>query len=316
MKSSVTFLTTMVAIWLPACTGGTTSGPTPPSAQEDSAHTDAEDTVDGVDGRQSPGDAQDPVDTQSPPRRDTAPLLDGTPSDAEPSDTARPPAEDTSAAIDSSPADTEPSDTASPATDAADDALADVEPSDTGTTEADTKADTVPADTVLADSGAAEVVAEDTGGTPETSAPDGNTDAGVDIAEDTGELPGNGPVIEGCEPMGPGEYIHSVEFVPASPDNCSETVVIIHGVHPGLGYGFGTTNTGKCQPPFNCGVEAKLTLSLSASKNGDNPDGPEYAHELSLGTLEAYNYCVVGKYSAPNGISETIQATIEVTACP
>jgi len=119
-----------------------------------------------------------------------------------------------------------------------------------------------------------------------------------------------GPVIDGCDPSGPGQHIHSIEFAPANPHDCTETVAIVHGVHPGLGYGFGVTNTAKCQPPFNCGLEAKLTVSLMVSTNGDNLNGPGYVHELPLRKSEAYDYCVVGNHTAPNGIKETIQTTI------
>ena len=168
-------------------------------------------------------------------------------------------------------------------------------------------------DVGLDDVGSAEDVATVDAGISDDDVDESNAD--VAPASDAGSVE-EGPVIDGCEPTGPGEYIHKIEFVPADPDDCTETVAIVHGVHPGLGYGFGTTNTGKCQPPFNCGpIESKITLSLLASKNGDNPDGPEFAHTVQLKLLKAYDYCVVGEYTAPNGISETIQSTISVTAC-
>jgi hypothetical protein len=297
MKTSTMILIAALSLCVPACSDTKTGGPSDVSDIPDETSTpDGSDVAQDTDSNAGDTGQADSAEVDTTPiDPDT-----GAPADSQGTDGAgdAPPSPDT--ALQDTGTDT--GDDASDVVNAPD-----ADADDAGTVDAGiADADGSPADLVTPD-----VAPEDTGAVADIVGPDNGA---ADVV-DAGDSGAGGPVIEGCEPTGPGQHIHSVEFVPANPDNCTETVAVIHGVHPGLGYGFGTTNTGKCQPPFNCGVEAKLTLSLSASKSGDNPDGPEYAHELKLGTLEAYSYCVVGKYTAPGGISETIQSTIAVTPC-
>ena len=299
MKISTAIFVLALGLCVAACSDTKTGGPSDvPDVPGETSTPDESDVVRDTDSNTGDlGKADTPQGDTTPIDPDT-----GAPADSHGTDGAG----DAPAAPDTVPHDTgtDTTNDASDVVNAPDVDADDAEPAplDTGIADADGS----PADLVTPD-----VAPEDTGGVADMAGPD----SGVVDVVDAGDSGAGGPFIEGCEPTGPGQHIHIVEFVPANPDNCTETVAIIHGVHPGLGYGFGTTNTGKCQPPFNCGVEAKLTLSLSASKSGDNPDGPEYAHELKLGTLKAYSYCVVGKYTAPGGISETIQSTISVTPC-
>ncbi len=65
------------------------------------------------------------------------------------------------------------------------------------------------------------------------------------------------------------------------------------------------------QAPGACQVKHTLGRHKHLAPAGTTPT----AHELKLGTLEAYSYCVVGKYTAPGGISETFQSTLAVTPC-
>jgi hypothetical protein len=124
------------------------------------------------------------------------------------------------------------------------------------------------------------------------------------------------PALDGCQPTALGDYVQGVAIVPANPDDCTDAAIVVSGSHPGTGYGFGTVNTGTCQPPFNCGaIDAVITLNLTATTNPGNPEGPAFEQSFDLGTLEAYTYCVKVIYSAGGGISETILSNLTVSAC-